>query len=51
MIKPKLCLMSIVMCIAMNCISDIEDIYKFDMSLKVPRVYNNSESLGYRKIS
>lgn len=27
----------------------VTDIYKFTLTLKVPRIYNNTESLGYRK--
>lgn len=29
--------------------SEIVDLYDFTMSLKVPRIYNNTASLGYRK--
>lgn len=30
-------------------VSYCRDVYRVDMSVKVPRVYDNMQSLGYRK--
>lgn len=32
-----------------TCVADVCDVYKFKMVLNIPRVYNNMQSLGYRK--
>lgn len=41
-----LCMMAI---LAFAASADVTDVYKLKMRLKVPRVYNNTQSLGYRK--
>jgi hypothetical protein len=33
----------------LTCMGQTVDTYQFKMNLKVPRIYNNSQSLGYRK--
>lgn len=50
MFKPKLCLMSIVTCMLFAGIANVVDSYQLDMQLKIPRVYDNNQSLGYRKL-
>lgn len=50
MFKSIKCLMSIVIGISLCCPGSIIDIYDLDMVLKIPRVYDNSNSIGYRQL-
>ena len=47
----KICLMTFVALtsIVSSIKAEVVDVYDFKMSLKIPRIYNNSSSLGYRK--
>jgi len=46
----KIIMASMTLLIAGTCdAKNTVDTYKFTMTLKVPRIYNNTESLGYRK--
>lgn len=49
MLKSIKRLMYVVLCAA-SCFAETVDIYDFKMSLKIPRVYNNNYSLGYRRL-
>ena len=42
--------MSLVTCIVFAGIANVVDSYQLDMQLKIPRVYDNNNSLGYRKL-
>ena len=50
MLKTKICLLSLVTCIVFAGIANVVDQYQLDMLLKIPRVYDNNNSLGYRKL-
>lgn len=50
MFKSVKCLMLIVVCMSLYSSGSITDVYDLNMTLKIPRVYNNTESLGYRKL-
>ena len=50
MLKSVKCLMYIVSFAVSMCTADIIDVYDFEMTLKIPRVYDNMQSLGYRQI-
>lgn len=48
-IIKMLCLISLASFWNLNTLADVTDVYEFRMRLKIPRVYNNTTSQGYRK--
>ena len=48
--KNAIAVLSTTAMLVLSCIGQTVDTYSFKMNLKVPRIYNNGESLGYRKL-
>lgn len=47
--KNAIAMLSTTAMLVLTCIGQIVDTYQFKMNLKVPRIYNNTQSLGYRR--
>lgn len=48
--KNAIAMLSTTAMLVLSCIGQTVDTYSFKMNLKVPRIYDNMASLGYRKL-